>query len=112
MPLVIGGLPFGLLLGFTINAAAPLVHKGVAWTSNIYVFAGAAQIAMVDLLGAGGGVFLVIVVGLVINARHMMYSAALASRFTSQPRWFKVLAPLAHRSAVRHCFDSGAGRSR
>lgn len=93
-PLVLGGLPFGLLLGFTINGAAPTVGKGVAWASNIYVFAGAAQIAMVDLLGVGGALALVVLVGLVINARHMMYSAALAHRFSGQPLWFKLLAPM------------------
>lgn len=94
MPLVLGALPFGLLLGFTINDAADIVHRGVSWSSNIYVFGGASQIAMTDLLGAGGAVGVAIVVGLVINARHLMYSAALAHRFTNQPRWFKVVAPL------------------
>lgn len=94
VPLIIGALPFGLLLGFTINSAAPLVNRGVAWSSNVYVFGGASQIAMVDLLGQAGSVLLVVVVGLVINARHMMYSAALAPRFAAQPTWFKLLAPL------------------
>ena len=94
LPLLLGVIPFALLFGFTINAAAPLVQRGVAWSSNIYVFGGASQIAMTDLLGAGSAVGLAVVVGLVINARHLMYSAAMAHRFTDQPRWFRVLGPM------------------
>jgi predicted branched-subunit amino acid permease len=30
---------------------------------------------------------------LVVNARHLMYSAALAPTFQSQPRWFRWLGP-------------------
>jgi len=94
MPLLLGAIPFALLFGFTINAAAPLVQKGVAWSSSLYIFAGASQIAMTDLLGAGGAAGLAVVVGLVINARHLMYSAAMARRFADQPKWFKILGPL------------------
>jgi predicted branched-subunit amino acid permease len=94
IPLLLGAIPFALLFGFTINAAVPIVQKGVAWSSNVIVFAGAAQIAMTDLLGAGGTVGLAIIVGLVINARHLMYSAALARRFVDQPRWFKLVGPM------------------
>jgi predicted branched-subunit amino acid permease len=94
LPLLLVAIPFALLFGFTINAAVPVVQKGVAWSSNLIVFAGASQIAMTDLLGAGGTVGLAIIVGLVINARHLMYSAALARRFVDQPRWFKMVGPI------------------
>ncbi|GBE24044.1 inner membrane protein YgaZ [bacterium BMS3Bbin02] len=92
IPLLVGALPFGVLMGLTIVEAEP-VNDFVGWLSSALIFAGAAQIAMTSLLGAGGSVLLVIAVGLVINARHMMYSAALTPRFRTQPRWFRVLAP-------------------
>ncbi len=92
IPLLVGALPFGLLMGLTI-VEAESVNNFVGWLSSTLIFAGAAQIAMTSLLGSGGTVLLAITVGLVINARHMMYSAALAPRFTTQPRWFRILAP-------------------
>jgi branched chain amino acid efflux pump len=92
VPLLIGALPFGVLMGLTI-VEAEAVNNIVGWLSSVLIFAGAAQIAMTSLLGSGGSILLAIVVGLVINARHMMYSAALTPRFRTQPRWFRILAP-------------------
>ena len=92
IPLVIGALPFGMLLGITI-VEAEQVNNVIGWLSSVMIFAGAAQIAMTSLLGSGGSLLIVIVTGLVINARHMMYSVALIDRFRSQPRWFRFLAP-------------------
>lgn len=92
IPLLIGALPFGVLMGLTI-VEAESVNNFIGWLSSALIFAGAAQIAMTSLLGSGGSVLLAIAVGLVINARHMMYSAALTPRFRTQPRWFRILAP-------------------
>jgi predicted branched-subunit amino acid permease len=55
------------------------------------IFAGAAQFAAVDLLDQGAGVPAIVAAIFMINARHIMYSAALSTRFRAAPLWFKVI---------------------
>lgn len=45
---------------------------------NFTVYAGAAQLATVDLMKLGAAVFVVILTGVIINLRFLLYSAALA----------------------------------
>jgi predicted branched-subunit amino acid permease len=47
------------------------------------------------LLGAGTAILAAITTALVINARHLMYSAAMAPTFQKQPRWFRWVGPYA-----------------
>ena len=68
------------------------VPTAVAMASSPLVFAGAAQLAVVTLAGTAT-LWAVIVAGLVINTRHVMYSAAMAPTFQRQPRWMRWLAP-------------------
>ncbi len=91
IPLFIGAIPFGLVIGVTI--ATTSVPNFVGWLSSSLIFAGAAQLAAITLLGAGAPVAAALVAALVINARHLMYSAALVPRFRGQPGWFRRLAP-------------------
>jgi 4-azaleucine resistance transporter AzlC len=64
---------------------------GIA-TSSI-IFAGAAQLVTVQLLDAGTSLFVVILTALVVNVRHLMYSAALAPHFSEFPRRSRLLLP-------------------
>ncbi|MBT8164975.1 MAG: branched-chain amino acid ABC transporter permease [Acidimicrobiia bacterium] len=90
LPLLIGVAPFGLIFGVT--AAASAVGGGLGYASSLIIFAGAAQLATVQLLTAGSAAAVVIATALVINARHLMYSAALAPHFRDFPtRWRLVL---------------------
>ena len=89
-PLFIPAIPFGLVLGVAItNSAMP---TAVAWSTNIAVFAGAAQLATVSLAATATWLTLVATAA-VINLRHVMYSAALSPRFNDQPRWFRWVGP-------------------
>jgi 4-azaleucine resistance transporter AzlC len=90
-PLLLPAVPFGLVLGVVI-AEGP-INNFVGWSSSWIIFAGAAQLTVVTLIAAAAGPFSVIVSGLVVNARHLMYSAAMAPVFRHQPRWFRYLAP-------------------
>ena len=91
LPLLAPAIPFGLSLGVVMRTSA--LPLAVAWLSNPLVFAGAAQLAMVTLAATATWLTLVATCT-VINARHVMYSAALAPRFADQPRWFRWSAPL------------------
>ncbi|MDH3498573.1 MAG: AzlC family ABC transporter permease [Acidimicrobiia bacterium] len=89
-PLLIPALPFALVLGVAISDGTFGVLVG--WSTSWIVFAGAAQLALVTLFVEVGPVS-AIVSALVVNARHLMYSAALAPAFRQQPPWFRYLAP-------------------
>jgi predicted branched-subunit amino acid permease len=57
------------------------------------VFAGAAHLAALTALAAGAGVLTVLGTVALINARLLLYSAALEPRFRDQPPWFRWLGP-------------------
>ena len=90
IPLFVPAVPFALVLGVAITESA--MPTAVAWSTNVFVFAGAAQLATVSLAATATWLTLV-ATATVINLRHVMYSAALAPRFTDQPRWFRWVGP-------------------
>ncbi len=83
---------FGLVFGLAV-AESDVVGPVAGWASSFLIFGGASQLAGVVVLDAGSSVVVAIGTILVINARHLMYSAALRSRFRDTPRWFRVLGP-------------------
>ena len=85
-PLFLPAIPFGFVLGLAMTESQ--MPTAIAWLSSPLLFAGAAQLAVVTLAGTAT-VWAVIVAGLVINTRHVMYSAALAPAFQQQPRWVR-----------------------
>ncbi len=90
IPLFIPAIPVALVLGVAITESA--MPTGIAWSTNIFIFAGAAQLATVSLAATATWLTLVATAA-AINLRHVMYSAALAPRFGDQPRWFRWVGP-------------------
>lgn len=90
IPLFIPAIPFGLVLGVAITDSA--MPTAVGWSTNLAIFAGAAQLATVSLAATATWLTLVATAA-VINLRHVMYSAALSPRFNDQPRWFRWVGP-------------------
>lgn len=90
IPLILPAIPFGFVLGIAITESEMPIWAA-ALTSPL-VFAGAAQLAVVTIAGTAS-VFAVILAAMVINSRHVMYSAALASTFRHQPAWVRWLGP-------------------
>ena len=90
-PLLLAVIPFGLVLGVTAASTAVGGLLGVA-TSSI-IFAGAAQLVTVQLLATDTSIIVVIVTALVVNVRHLMYSAALAPHFSEWSRRSRILLP-------------------
>jgi predicted branched-subunit amino acid permease len=83
-PLILGVAPFGLIFGVTaINADVPAT---AAWASSFIVFAGASQIAIVEVLDSGGAAAVALFTAIVINARLLMYSADMG-RYTVDQGW-------------------------
>ena len=87
-PILIGVAPFGLIFGVTAtNSDVPTL---AAWASSFIVFAGAAQLSIIEILGTGGAAIVAIFTAIVINSRHLMYSADMGRYTTGQPMWRKV----------------------
>jgi predicted branched-subunit amino acid permease len=87
-PVALAYAPFGLALGATL--AASHVAPWVAWSSSPLMFGGAAQLVAVQLVDAGASVVVVVLAALVVNARMLLYSAALAPHTAEWParrRW-------------------------
>jgi predicted branched-subunit amino acid permease len=89
-PLFVPAIPFGLVIG--VAAMTSQMPAAGGWLTSVVIFGGASQLATVTLAGTAS-IWAVMLAGLVINSRHLMYSAALSSTFSRQPRWFAVLGP-------------------
>jgi 4-azaleucine resistance transporter AzlC len=90
VPILLGIVPFGLIAGITaISVGLEPVH-GVAM--SVIVFAGAAQLAALDLIGKNAPLAVVAATALIINARMVMYSASLAPYFGNTRPAGKALA--------------------
>lgn len=90
-PLLLPAIPFALVLGLAIAESS--VPDLAGWFSSSLMFGGASQLTAVTLLGEGAGAAAAIAGALTVNARHIMYSAALVPQFRAQPRWFRRFGP-------------------
>jgi len=79
-PLALGVAPFGLVVGVT--AADQGLSVLDAAGMSVLVFAGASQLAAIDLLGEGAPLLVVVGTALVINLRMLMYSASIGPHVT------------------------------
>ena len=91
LPLYVPAIPFALVLGLAVVESG--INPFVGWSSSWIIFGGAAQLTVISLLGSGAAALAAVSAALVVNARHIMYSAALAPAFQKQPRWMRWLGP-------------------
>lgn len=89
VPLLLGLVPFGLVAGVAAVDAglSPLQAVGL----SVVVFAGASQLAAVDLLGRDASLAVVVLTATIINLRMSMYSASIAPHFAAFRRRWRVL---------------------
>lgn len=74
LPVAVGVLPFGLIYGaLALNAGLP---ADVAQAMSAVVFAGSSQFIGVQLMREAAPLWLIVLTTLVVNARHMLYSAS------------------------------------
>jgi len=89
-PILIGVLPFGIIAG--VAAVEAGLHTVQAIAVSSIVFAGASQLAAIDLIGRDAAPVLIVLTALVINSRMAIYSAALAPELRGLGRLRTVLA--------------------
>lgn len=87
LPVFIPAIPFALVIGFAIRASG--LEPLLAWTSSPIIYGGASQLTLISLLGEGAAGAAAVTAALIVNARHLMYSAAMAPTFQRQPPWFR-----------------------
>lgn len=86
VPLFIPAIPFAFVLAVAIIDSG--VNELTGLSSSLIVYAGAAQLTLVTLLGAGAA-WAAVTAAFVVNTRHALYSLALAPAFQRQPAWFR-----------------------
>jgi 4-azaleucine resistance transporter AzlC len=88
-PVLVGIAPFGLVAGVTAVGVGLSVLEAAAL--SVVVFAGAAQLAMIDLVGRDAQLLVVVGTAIVINTRFLMYSASLAPYFLEEDARLRAL---------------------
>jgi predicted branched-subunit amino acid permease len=110
LPILLGLAPFALVSGVAAvrTGLSPVQAMGL----SVVVFAGASQLAALDLLGRDASLGVIVVTAAVINLRLLMYSASIAPHFrTFAARWKAVCAYLLTDQAYAVSlarFDAGA----
>ena len=88
-PLLLGVAPFGMIYGIAALAAG--VPAWLAQLASAIVFAGAAQLVIVQMLGAAAGALPIGLTAVLLNLRHMLYSASVAEHVRHLPRRWRLL---------------------
>lgn len=113
-PLLLGIVPFGLVAGIAaVNAGMELAE---AIGLSVIVFAGASQLAAIELLANNAPLAVVIGTAVVINVRMVMYSASIAPHFAEYGQRFRaalayLLTDQAYALSVAE-FEGGTDRTR
>ncbi len=89
VPILLGVLPFGLVTG-AVAADVGLAASESAGLSA-FVFAGASQLAAMDLLSDGSGPLVAAATAWVVNLRFLLYGAALAPKLAAIPMGRRVV---------------------
>lgn len=90
LPVIPGIIPFGLIMGSVATASG--LSTLDTMLMNTIVFAGASQLAAVDLMSQNVPVLIIIMAGLTINLRFILYSAANAETFNDRSPFIKLSA--------------------
>ena len=76
--IVFGVVPFGLIFG--VLAANAGINPWLAWSTSQLVFAGSAQFLAIPLIAEAAPALVLVMTTLIINIRHILYSASLAPK--------------------------------
>ena len=82
-PVTVGVIPFGVVTG-VLSVSVGIAPRD-SWIMSMVMVSGAAQVAMMDLMARNASVAVIIVTGLIINLRFLMYSASLGPYLRGVP---------------------------
>lgn len=93
LPIAAGVVPFGMIFG--VIAVGAGIPPWLAQAMSFIVFAGSAQFIGAQLIAMSTPAAIVLLTTLVVNARHVLYSASVAPHLKSlSPAWRTLLAYL------------------
>lgn len=112
LPIALGVVPFGMIYGVLALAAG--LPPALAQAMSAIVFAGSAQFIGTQLIATATPAAVLLLTTLIVNLRHLLYSASVAPYFRSlSPAWKALLAYLLTDEAFAVSilyFNSGKGR--
>lgn len=82
-PLAAGYIPFALVIGTAVSESA--IDNLAGWAGSFLIAAGAAHLAVVEMVDNGAAPLAVIATAVVINARLALYSAGMTQWFADEP---------------------------
>jgi 4-azaleucine resistance transporter AzlC len=88
LPLLLGAFPFGLIYGAV--AATAGLSTPAAMAMSAFVFAGSSQFIAVGLVAAQTPVVIIVLTTLIVNLRHMLYSATLVPYLKHLPQTWRI----------------------
>jgi predicted branched-subunit amino acid permease len=90
-PVMVGLAPFALLIGVTGVRSG--LGGGTGVLSSALLLGGSAQLTGLTMLAGGAPPLAVVAAVTLVNARFLLYAAALEPGFRDQPRWFRWVGP-------------------
>lgn len=110
IPMIIGGIPFGLLFGSLAAANDLSIWFAIAMSS--IVFAGSAQFVALGLIAADAPLWVIVLTTFVVNLRHILYAADLLRFVKHLPMKLRLLMGFGlideTYAAVRPMYDMGS----
>ncbi len=92
IPILLGVVPFATICGVAAVSVGLTPFESIGM--NLIVFAGASQLAVLQLMSAGSPWIIMVLTAWIINVRFTMYSAAIAPYLQKEPLFRK--APFAY----------------
>lgn len=88
-PIVIGFVPIAMTFGILAKTGSITLLEGILFSA--LVFAGASQFIALNLLIVGAGMGEIIITTFLVNLRHMLMSASIATKITKEMKRFSPL---------------------
>ena len=89
LPILLGVVPFAMITGVAAAAVGLTVFETIGM--SVIVFAGASQMAVMQLMKNGSPWIIMVLTAWIINLRFVMYSAAMAPSLNKLATWKKSL---------------------
>jgi predicted branched-subunit amino acid permease len=87
--LLVGFAPFGLVVGMAAGASDARL---ATWAGTWLIYSGSAHLAVIRGVTDGDGLLVVVLTGLLVNARLLAFSTSLTTTFRSESRRFRLVA--------------------
>ena len=82
-PVTVGVVPFGVIVGVLMISVG--ISPLDSWLLTVAIMSGAAHVAVVDLMARNAPIAVIILTGVIINLRFLMYSATLGPYMRGVP---------------------------